>query len=269
MSGAPANPRDNPFYARDDVAERYARSRAPPADVARTWADLLARQAQQAPALSVDLGCGTGAFTRILASTFGGRVIGLDPSRPMLRLAAEALRATPGVSLALARAEAVPLADGCADFLLMSMSYHHVPDKPAALASVRRVLRRGGVFCVRTCSVDALDSYLYQRFFPEARPFDERRFPSRQGLVEEVADAGFVFDGSATVRERVAENLRTYRDNVAARAHSDLQIISDDQFVAGLKRLDEWIASRAADGPVFHDVDLFTFSAATPNGGRH
>lgn len=261
---APAKPQDNPFYSRDDVARRYARSRALPPDVVRTWADLLARQPNRAPAVTVDLGCGTGTFTRNLASTFGGRVVGLDPSRPMLRLAAQALRGASGVFLALARAEALPLADGCADLLLMSMSFHHVADKPAALASVRRVLRPGGTFCVRTCSADALDSYLYQRFFPEARSFDERRFPSRNGLVRQVAAAGFAFEQSATVRERVADDLRTYRDNVAARAHSDLRFITDVQFAAGMERLDEWVAAQPTEGPVFHDVDLFTFTAGAP-----
>ena len=269
MPGRPTTPPDNPFYAAGDIAERYERSRALPADVERQWAELLARHVGFRPSASVDVGCGTGRFTRVLASTFACRVVGIDPSRPMLRVAAKALRYTPGIVLLQGRAEDVPLAPGCADLLLMSMSYHHVVDKPAALASVRRTLRGGGAFCVRTCSADALDSYLYQRFFPEARSFDEQRFPSRRGLVEAVTAAGFTLKESTTVSERIAADLRTYRDNVAARAHSDLQFISDGQFAAGLQRLDEWIAAQAVDGPVFHDVDLFTFAAAVPQSGRH
>ena len=260
--GPPTTSRDNPFYARGDIAERYERSRALPADVEGRWGDLLAEHAGMRPATSVDLGCGTGRFTRVLASAFGGRVVGVDPSRPMLRVAAAALESIPGVVLVQGRAEEIPLAPRCADLVLMSMSYHHVADKPAALASVRRTLRERGTLCVRTCTADALDSYLYQRFFPEARRFDEERFPSRRGLAHAVAAAGFVLKESITVRERVADDLRTYRDNVAVRAHSDLQFLTDEQFAAGMGQFDRWLASQGVQAPVFHDVDLFSFTAA-------
>jgi ubiquinone/menaquinone biosynthesis C-methylase UbiE len=260
MPEQPRHPSDNPFYQRDDIAERYERSRALPADVELQWSALLARHVGFKPELSVDLGCGTGRFTRVLASTFGGRVVGIDPSRPMLRLAAKALR-MPGVALVHGRAEAVPLAARCAELVLMSMSYHHVADKPAALASIRRTLRAGGAFCVRTCSAEALESYLYQRFFPEALAFDRQRFPTRGGLVGEVGTAGFRLKQSETVRQRVADDLQTYRDRAAMRAHSDLQAISDAAFAEGIRRFDEWISKQTKDRPVYEEVDLFTFLA--------
>jgi ubiquinone/menaquinone biosynthesis C-methylase UbiE len=262
MPEHPPDPSDNRFYQRDDIAERYELSRALPADVELQWSQLLARHVGFRPGRSVDLGCGTGRFTRILASTFGGRVVGIDPSRPMLRVAARALRGTPGVALARGRAEAVPLAARCADLVLMSMSYHHVADKAAALPSIRRTLRAGGAFCVRTCSREALDSYLYQRFFPDARAFDERRFPTRDGLVNEVTRVGFTLRRFETVPQRVADTLTSYREKAALRAHSDLQAVTDAQFQEGMRRFDEWIASQATDGPVFEEVDVFTFTAA-------
>jgi SAM-dependent methyltransferase len=142
----------------------------------------------------------------------------------------------------------------------MSMSYHHVPDKPAALASVRRTLRPGGFLCIRTCSRDALDSYLYARFFPAARAFDERRLPTRDGLRDDASRAGFQLHAFETVSQRVADDLRQYREKVALRAHSDLQAISDAEFAAGLSRLDAWCAANGGAGEIREDVDLFTFS---------
>jgi ubiquinone/menaquinone biosynthesis C-methylase UbiE len=251
----------NVFYARDDIAERYNRSRALPPDVEGLWGDLLARHVGFRPALSVDLGCGTGRFTRIVAATFGGRVIGVDPSRPMLRAAAESHRDVPGMRFVHGRAEAVPLAPGVADFVLMSMSYHHVADKPAALASIRRVLRPGGVLCIRSCSLEALDSYLYQRFFPAARKFDEQRFPTRDGLTAQVAAAGLRLKKFETVHQRVADTLREYRDRASLRAHSDLQAVTDAEFREGMQRFDAWCAMQPADAPVVEDVDVFTFTA--------
>jgi ubiquinone/menaquinone biosynthesis C-methylase UbiE len=261
MPDQPPDPSDNRFYQRDDIAERYELSRALPADVELQWSQLLARHAGFKPERSVDLGCGTGRFTRVLASTFGTPVVGIDPSRPMLRVAARALRWTPGVSLVQGRAEAVPLAAGSAELVLMSMSNHHVADKRAALASIRRTLRPGGAFCVRTCSAEALESYLYQRFFPDALAFDRRRFPTRGGLVEEVGGARFGLKSFETVRQRVADDLQTYRDRAAMRAHSDLQAISDAAFSEGMERFDEWLATQPKDRPVFEEVDVFTFTA--------
>jgi ubiquinone/menaquinone biosynthesis C-methylase UbiE len=252
---------DKRFYARDDIAERYDRSRALPPDVELQWSDLIAAHVGFVPEVSVDLGCGTGRFTRILASAFRGRVVGVDPSLPMLRAAAASLRWTQGVTLVRGRAEAVPLAPRCAELVFMSMSYHHVVDKAAALESVRRTLRPGGAFCVRTCSREALESYLYQRFFPEARAFDEQRFPTRGGLVNDVTRGRFSLLRMETVRQRITDDLRAYRANTATRAHSDLQALTDEQFEAGLKRFDAWLATQREDRPVFEEVDLFTFVA--------
>jgi ubiquinone/menaquinone biosynthesis C-methylase UbiE len=226
------------------------------------WSDLIAAHVGFLPEVSVDLGCGTGRFTRILASGLKGRVVGIDPSLPMLRAAAASLRWTPGVALVRGRAEAVPLKPRCAELVFMSMSYHHVADKPGALASVRRTLQAGGALCIRTCSLEALDSYLYQRFFPEARAFDEQRFPTRGGLVKEVTAHGFALRSMETVRQRITDDLRAYRDNTATRAHSDLQAISDAQFAAGMERFDQWLAAQTEDRPVVEEVDLFTFTTA-------
>lgn len=252
----------NPFYSRDDIAERYNRSRVLPADVEREWGALLACHVGFRPSVCVDLGCGTGRFTGVLASTFGCRVIGIDPSRPMLRAAAQSLAGVPGAALVHGRAEMLPLPAGSADVVLMSMSYHHVPDKPAALASIHRTLRPGGVLCIRTCSLEALDSYLYQQFFPEARRFDEQRFPTRDGLVREVGAAGFTLKTSETVHQRVSDTLRDYRDRTALRSHSDLQAITDEQFRQGMSRFNDWCATQPQDQPIAEDVDLFTFMAA-------
>ena len=223
---------------------------------------MFSRRASGRPSVCVDVGCGTGRFTKVLAAAYGRRVVGIDPSRPMLTAAAKLLGAAGGVSFVLGRAEALPLADGCADVVLMSMSYHHVTDKPAALAAVRRTLRRNGMLFVRTCSREALDSYLYQRFFPEARRFDEMRFPTSAGLQMEVAREGFRLKLLDIVRQRVSDDLRDYRERTALRSHSDLQAITDDQFRAGMARFDAWLAKQSQHRPVIEEVDLFGFTVA-------
>jgi hypothetical protein len=79
--------------------------------------------------------------------------------------------------------------------------------------------------------------------------------------VDEVGAAGLALKQFETVSQRVADDLRSYRDKAAMRAHSDLQAISDAEFAAGMARFDPWLSAQTQDRPVYEDVDLFTFTA--------
>src|SRR5438046_9467298 len=63
----------------------------------------------------VDLGCGTGRFTGLLADVYGTSVVGVEPSSRMLT-GREPLAAARGTFLA-ATAEALPLATGALDLV--------------------------------------------------------------------------------------------------------------------------------------------------------
>jgi SAM-dependent methyltransferase len=87
----------------------------------------------------VDVGCGGGALARWLAGQ-GAAVVGVDTQ---LR-AARAARAN-GVAAAVASADALPLAAGAVDVVVVFNSLHHFPEPAAALAEARRVLAPAGV----------------------------------------------------------------------------------------------------------------------------
>lgn len=92
----------------------------------------------------LDLGCGEGHNTRLLAR-LGARMTGLDISTRFLRAAQEAERRDrQGIGYVQASGERIPLADGSADFVTAFMSLMDMPDLPAVLAEVHRVLRGGG-----------------------------------------------------------------------------------------------------------------------------
>jgi ubiquinone/menaquinone biosynthesis C-methylase UbiE len=209
----------------------------------------------------VDLGCGTGRFTGVLARDFAEVVVGIDPSAPMLAAAAAQSAGAKGVHFARAAAERLPLGDSSADLVFLSMVYHHFGDEHRALASVRRVLRPGGGrFCVRTCTVENLDTYVYQRLIPEARAVDEARLPTRAGLTAAAVRAGMRPTALDTVHQAVARTLDEYVHNASLRAHSDLQAISDEQFARGMADLRAWARTQDQTRPVVEDVDLFTFT---------
>src|SRR5256886_17664915 len=81
--GAPHAPSEPPLdYDRTRLPEVYARARELPAEALATWRHALASMLPPAPAIRrvLDLGCGTGRFTGLLADLYGTTVIGRDPS---------------------------------------------------------------------------------------------------------------------------------------------------------------------------------------------
>jgi SAM-dependent methyltransferase len=87
----------------------------------------------------VDLAAGTGKLTVPLLAT-GARVIAVEPSEGMLAILR---RAAPDATAHGGTAEAIPLADGAADAVLVAQAFHWFAND-AALAEIHRVLRPGG-----------------------------------------------------------------------------------------------------------------------------
>jgi ubiquinone/menaquinone biosynthesis C-methylase UbiE len=72
-------------YDKSNIAATYDEARGLTALRQRRWRDLLAAHVERSRiSLIVDLGCGTGRFSEILAAEFGARIIGFDPSESMI-----------------------------------------------------------------------------------------------------------------------------------------------------------------------------------------
>lgn len=97
----------------------------------------------QAGRTVVDLGAGTGKFTRLLALT-GAHVLAVEPVAEMRARLSELL---PGVTVTAGTAEATGLPDGCADAVVAAQSWHWFQEADA-LAEVERLLRPGGALAL-------------------------------------------------------------------------------------------------------------------------
>uniref|UniRef100_A0A1A8SL37 Methyltransferase type 11 domain-containing protein n=1 Tax=Nothobranchius rachovii TaxID=451742 RepID=A0A1A8SL37_9TELE len=91
--------------------------------------------------LAVDLGCGTGQFTRLLAPHFK-EVVGIDVSENQVEEARLVL-GSPNITYRQGTAEDLPFEDGTVD-LLTAASAAHWFDQVKFLAEVNRVLKPGG-----------------------------------------------------------------------------------------------------------------------------
>jgi ubiquinone/menaquinone biosynthesis C-methylase UbiE len=88
--------------------------------------------------VALDLGCGSGRYTRLLADLGAARVIGIDQSVAMLGRARGTVRLR-----VRGDARAVPLADASIDVAVSGLMVGDLAHLDAVLASAARVLRPG------------------------------------------------------------------------------------------------------------------------------
>lgn len=130
----------------------------------------------------LDLGCGTGYFTRALAERYAqGEGLAVDIAEGMLRHA----RPQGGAAHFIAGdAEALPLQSDSVDLLFSSLALQWCADFPRVLSEAQRVLRPGGVLAFSSLCVGTLqelrDSWLAVDGFVHVNRF--RRFEDYQQL---------------------------------------------------------------------------------------
>lgn len=90
----------------------------------------------------LDVGCGTGALTAVLAEIVGpDRVAAADPSEPF---AARCRARLPGVDVRIGSAEALPFEDETFDCTVSELVFHFVRDQAVAARELARVTRPNG-----------------------------------------------------------------------------------------------------------------------------
>lgn len=110
----------------------------------------------------LELGCGTGGMwqgKQELIDRFGELML-TDFSDGMLQDAQKNLQSMRGVQFRLADIQNLPFEDDSYDFVIANMMLYHVPDRPKAIAEVRRVLRPGGTFVCATYGEVGIATYL-------------------------------------------------------------------------------------------------------------
>ena len=246
-------------YDKTDIATDYDKARALAPETLRLWRDLLSANIDRAAiSLIIDLGCGTGRFSEVLATHFGAEVIGIDPSRQMVDQARRK-PATGSVAYRQGSAEAIPLPDRCSDLVFMSMVYHHFTDRAAVARECHRVLRPAGYVCIRN-AVQETD-FPHRHFFPALQTMIDRELPTRREIASVFATAGFTPVVNQVVTQITAPDWQSFVEKSALRADSFLARLSNDEFEQGMAALrvhGEGIDQKAA---VTEEIGWFVFKA--------
>jgi trans-aconitate 2-methyltransferase len=105
--------------------------------------EFLRAAAPSEPGLALDLGCGTGRTTVLIAEVTGaGRTVGIDNSDAFLSRAGE--HARPGIEFAQYDVTVVPFRDAPADLIYARYMLAHLADPEAHLRAWAEQLRPGG-----------------------------------------------------------------------------------------------------------------------------
>ena len=148
----------------------------------------------------LDVACGTGVATRLAVKHVGpgGRIAGLDVNPGMLAVARSVTPPDASIEWYEGTAESIPLPDGSFDAVLCSLGMQFVPDKPAALREMHRVLAPGGRVVMNGVgptppSLAILGRALAEHLNPQAGGFVEQVFSlhDQRELEALVTAAGF------------------------------------------------------------------------------
>lgn len=220
----------------------YAKARALPPAAIRRWMQVFGSHLpERRPLVGVDLGSGVGRFTPALAEAFGGPVYGVEPAARMREIA-EAQSRHPQVRYLAGEAAGIPLADASADFVLMFLSFHHVPDQPAAAREIGRVLKPGGRLILRTTFRERIPELWWRPFFPRSRQIEEAVFSSEAELRALFENAGFSTVASA---EEVLppDDLPAAAERLRLRGISIFEHMTEAEMAEGFARMDAALAA--------------------------
>jgi demethylmenaquinone methyltransferase / 2-methoxy-6-polyprenyl-1,4-benzoquinol methylase len=168
-------------------------------------------RARRAPVRdALDFGCGTGGLARLLRVRFPrARVVAVDFSGAMVRVARRRTRGRHGPGFAVADVLRLPFADGSFDVASSAFVARNLRDLPAAFRELRRVLRPDGLLLTLEVSEpgSAAVGRLFHAHFDHAVPllgraFDRegpyrylpeslRSLPPPEALATLLRDAGF------------------------------------------------------------------------------
>ncbi len=129
----------------------------------------------------LEVGCGPGALTEVLAARLGAPAVAAVEPSPSFAEACR--RRVPGADVRVGGAEELPFGDGTFTAVLSQLVLSFVTDPPRALGEAARVTRRGGV--VAACTWDARGFEMIGAFWRAALRIDptapdDARLPFRR-----------------------------------------------------------------------------------------
>jgi hypothetical protein len=122
-----------------------------------------------------------------------------------------------------------------------------------------RVLKPEGELLIRNNFTEHLAHARLYEFFPEALAIDLARFPSIKETQLIFESNGFRMVAAEVIEQVIDTSLAKHLERVKQRAYSGLELISDDAFEQGLRRMEAAVKKETDPQPVIDSVNLLVF----------
>jgi ubiquinone/menaquinone biosynthesis C-methylase UbiE len=194
---------------------------------------LVAQAGVEAGSHVLDVACGTGAASRAAARRAGpsGSVTGLDLGEPTLAIARSHPPEDGAAPITFKQSDAAALDadDDAFDVALCQQGLQFFPDRPAALAEMRRSLKPGGRLAIATWTG------------VENNPFG----PVVEALGHHVSD-----DAASMLRSPFVLTAEELESLIAGAGFSDVEVRQEEQGCTWDARPEEFAARTIAAGPL-------------------
>ena len=191
-----------PLVDYERAAGRYESGRALADDTLDRWraaVEGLAGAPPVAGARVLDLGAGTGIFSRAWLAWGAASVVAVEPASAMRGQAVA--RDPASVAHVAGRAESLPVRPAAVDVAWLSTVVHHLADLQTAVAELARVVRPGGAALVRNFMPDRGRAAVLDHMPPAGAARARARMPSAAALADAFTSGGFRAGGAADVTE--------------------------------------------------------------------
>ncbi|WP_099304050.1 class I SAM-dependent methyltransferase [Bacillus sp. Marseille-P3800] len=205
-----------------------------------------------APQHVVDLGCGGGIYSRVLAEMGVSNVTGVDSSKTMIQTAEEEASSSKAVTYQVGSATEMNLSSNAADMVFARALIHHLKDLAPAFEEGNRVLKRDGLYLIQTrtpedCFLPGSAEHLRGYFFhcyPHLKEIETRRRHPVKVIHSGLQGAGFQIEKTWHLWETraVHETKQQFLDDIRLRkGRSLLHDLSDQQLETLVAYLDRTI----------------------------
>jgi ubiquinone/menaquinone biosynthesis C-methylase UbiE len=208
-----------------------------------------------APPLAIlDVGSGTGIWSKALADSFDCRVYAVEPSDGM-RGHATVAHHHPLVEYVSGHAEGLPLPDESVGAAWLSTVIHQFPDLGRAARELRRAVEPGAPVLIRSGYPGRQDEIELFHLFPGAMRVAET-WPRLGRVITAFEDAGFVFEAIERVRE---PSFDSYEEMLALlplmrRSDTALVDLDDEEWDKGIAAIERALAAGERPWPLGMDL---------------